>query len=114
MNSADGDKKEAKEVTTSHTVCKQDAATQEEEEEEQQQQEEEEEEEEQGWDLVLRALYEQAQNSSHVQGSSRAVLFQDEQPPNNIKLGEQYWEMNRADGDRDGRVSHQKTCVFFI
>ena len=55
-----------------------------------------------GWDLVLRALCEQARNSSSVGGSSRAVLFQEKKPPNNITLGEQYWEINPADGDREG------------
>ena len=34
--------------------------------------------------------------------SARAVLLQEKKPPNNITLGEQYWEINPADGDREG------------
>ena len=37
-------------------------------------------------------------------GTSRAVLFQEKQPPNNITIGEQYWEMNSAGEDRGARA----------
>ena len=57
-----------------------------------------------GWDLVPRAFYEQARNPSSAWGFSLAVLVQEKQPPNNITLGAQYWEMNSADGDRDARA----------
>ena len=55
------------------------------------------------WDFVLRVLYERTESFS-VRGISRAVLFQEKQPPNNITIGEQYWEMNSAGEDRDARA----------
>ena len=55
------------------------------------------------WDFVLRVLYERTESFS-VGGTLRAVLFQEKQPPNNITIGEQYWEMNSAGEDRDARA----------